>query len=244
MKIIRVDDYDALSNKAYEFFIYTMNTIEKPVFGLATGSTPKGLYELLKKDYIEKKHTFDHIRTFNLDEYVGLSKDHAGSYYYYMYERFFKPLELDEKQVNVPNGLTLNFDDECEGYEEKIIAAGGIDLQFLGIGVNGHIGFNEPGTSFSSRTHIVELTESTMEVNSRFFETKEEMPNKAITMGIESIMESREIVLLVNGEHKAEALKQTIEGKVTEEFPASVLQKHPHVTVIADADACKRLQVD
>lgn len=242
MRIIRVDDYEALSKKAYEFFIHTMRTIEQPVFGLATGSTPKGLYELLVNDYIEKKHKFKQIQTFNLDEYVGLAKEHAGSYYYYMNERFFKPLELDEKQVNVPNGLTLNFDEECERYEQRIVEAGGIDLQFLGIGVNGHIGFNEPGTPFTSRTHIVELTKSTMEVNSRFFEAKEEMPNKAITMGIKSIMESKEIVLLVNGEHKAEALKQTIEGDITEEFPASVLQKHPHVTIIADKDACKKLQ--
>ena len=242
MKVIRVDDYEALSKKAYEFFIHTMNTNEQPVFGLATGSTPKGLYELLVDEYKQKKQVFEHIQTFNLDEYVGLAKDHPGSYYYYMYERFFNPLNLDQKQVNVPNGLTPNFDEECERYEQKIAEAGGIDLQFLGIGVNGHIGFNEPGTSFSSRTHIVELTKSTMEVNSRFFETKEEMPNKAITMGIKSIMGSKEIVLLVNGEHKAEALKQTIEGNVTEDFPASVLQKHPHVTVIADTDACKKLQ--
>src|SRR5699024_1974999 len=151
----------------------------------------------------QKSQSFHHIQTFNLDEYVGLAKDHKGSYYYYMYERVFKPLTLTEEQTNVPNGLAKDFAAECEKYEQKIHNAGGIDLQFLGIGVNGHIGFNEPGTPFTSRTHVVELTESTMEVNSRFFETKEEMPNKAITMGIESIMDSKEIILLVNGEHKA-----------------------------------------
>lgn len=241
MRIISVADFDELSKEAYERFIKAMNSIEKPVFGLATGSTPKGLYELLVQDYIQNKHTFDHIKTFNLDEYVGLAKDHAGSYYYYMYERFFKPLDLINGQANVPDGLAENFDEECKKYEQKIKSAGGIDLQFLGIGVNGHIGFNEPGTSFTSRTHVVELTKSTMEVNSRFFETKEEMPNKAITMGIQSIMNSKEIVLLVNGEHKAEALKHTIEGKVTEQFPASVLQNHPQVTVIADKDALSKL---
>lgn len=242
MQIISVNDYDELSKKAYDSFVKTMNSLENPVFGLSTGSTPKGFYELLVRDYIQKNQMFRRIQTFNLDEYVGLAKDHEGSYYYYMNERFFKPLELTEEQTNVPNGLAKDFTEECEKYEQKIRNAGGIDLQFLGIGVNGHIGFNEPGTPFTSRTHVVELTESTMEVNSRFFETKTEMPNKAITMGIESIMNSKEIILLVNGEHKAEALKQTVEGKVDEKFPASVLQNHPNVTIIADKPALSKLK--
>lgn len=241
MNIISVADYEQLSEKAYEMFIEKMSSKKHPVFGLATGSTPKGLYKLLEQDYIQKKHAFNHITTFNLDEYIGLSKEHEGSYYYYMYERFFKRLQLEEEQCFVPNGLASNLKEECERYEKKIDQAGGIDLQFLGIGVNGHIGFNEPGTPFTTRTHVVELTESTIEVNSRFFTTKEEMPRKAITMGIESIMESKEIVLFVNGKHKAEAVKQTIQGEVTEAFPASVLQRHPHVTVIADEDALSAL---
>lgn len=241
MHVISVSDYNELSKKAYESFIETMNSKENPVFGLATGSTPKGLYDLLVQDYIQKRHSFNHIQTYNLDEYVGLSKDHPGSYYHYMNELFFKPLDLVDGQGHVPDGVAVNFEAECAQYEQRIKHSGGIDLQFLGIGVNGHIGFNEPGTPFTSRTHIVELTESTMEVNSRFFETKEEMPNKAITMGIETIMDSKEIILLVNGQHKAETLKQTIEGKVTENFPASVLQKHPNVTIIADKEALSKL---
>lgn len=242
MNIISVADYDALSQKAYEKFIDTMTTVERPVFGLATGSTPKGMYELLVQDYIQNKHTFSSIRTFNLDEYIGLPKQHEGSYYYYMYERFFKQIGLEKSQCFIPDGVAADLAEECAVYEKKIKEAGGIDLQFLGIGVNGHIGFNEPGTPFTSRTHIVELTESTMEVNSRFFSTKEEMPKKAITMGIESIMNSKEIVLIVSGEHKAEALKETIQGEVSEDFPASVLQLHPNVTVIADEAALSVLE--
>lgn len=241
MQIISVADYNELSEKAHEKFIETMHSVESPVFGLATGSTPKGLYKLLERDYVQKKYAFNNIQTFNLDEYIGLSAHHEGSYYYYMNERFFTPLNLNKTQGIVPDGLATNLGKECEQYEQKIKEAGGIDLQFLGIGVNGHIGFNEPGTPFSSRTHIVQLSESTMEVNSRFFSTKEEMPAKAITMGIESIMDSKEIVLFVNGEHKAEALKQTIKGEITEDFPASVLQKHDRVTVIADEAALSKL---
>lgn len=241
MHIISVADYEELSEKAYEKFIEIMTTIERPVFGLATGSTPKRMYELLVQDYIQNKHTFSHIQTFNLDEYIGLPKEHEGSYYYYMYERFFKMLQLQQRQCFIPDGLAANLEDECVRYEQQIEQAGGIDLQFLGMGVNGHIGFNEPGTPFTSRTHVVQLTESTIEVNSRFFATREEMPDKAITMGIESIMQSKEIVLFVNGKHKAEALKQTIQGEVTEQFPASVLQLHPSVTVIADKDALSAL---
>ncbi len=243
MHIISVADYEQLSEEAYETFIETLTSIKHPVFGLATGSTPKGMYKLLEQDYIQRRHAFNDITTFNLDEYIGLPKEHEGSYYYYMYERFFKPLELEKEQCFVPNGLATDLAIECTQYEEKIKRAGGIDLQFLGIGVNGHIGFNEPGTPFTSRTHVVQLTESTIEVNSRFFTTKEEMPTRAISMGIESIMESKKIVLFVNGKHKAEAVKQTIQGEVSEEFPASILQLHPDVTVIADKEALSALKM-
>ncbi|AUJ23302.1 glucosamine-6-phosphate deaminase [Virgibacillus dokdonensis] len=241
MELMKVRNYEELSERAGEMVIEKVNTLEKPVLGLATGSTPEGLYEYLINQYKAEKVSFEHVVTFNLDEYVGLEKEDINSYNYYMNEKLFKHLGIPAHQTYLPNGNALDLNQEAINYEKRIKQAGNIDLQFLGLGLNGHIGFNEPGTPFTSRTHIVQLDESTRQANARFFISLDEVPTQAITMGIETIMESEQIVLLVSGEGKAEALKRVVNGEVSEEFPASILQNHNNVIIIADEAACKLL---
>lgn len=240
MKVIKVEDYEAMSKKVCDIFVNRLNTIENPVFGLATGSTPKGLYKCLVEKYESGEIDFADATFFNLDEYIGLDPSHPSSYAYYLTEKLYKLIHLKAEQINLPNGNAANLAEECIEYEKKIRNVGCIDLQILGVGVNGHIGFNEPGTPFDSRTDVVNLTESTMRINSRFFKSIDEIPHRAITMGIGTIMESKEIVMLVSGEHKADTLHRMIHGQVTEDFPASILQKHPNVTIIADRDAFRK----
>lgn len=237
MKVIKVKDYEIMSDKVCEMFIDRLQTITNPVFGLATGSTPKGLYKRLVKRYNAGDIKFDRATFFNLDEYIGLDPSNPSSYTYYLTHKLYKHINLSPEQINFPNGNAADLKVECERYEQKIAETGQIDLQILGVGINGHIGFNEPGTSFNSRTGVVQLTESTLRVNSRFFGSIDEIPHRAITMGIGTIMESKEIIMLVSGAHKADTLKRMLHGKVTEDFPASILQKHPRVTVIADEAA-------
>lgn len=237
MKIVKVKDYEDMSDKVCDIFIERLNTLQHPVFGLATGSTPKGLYKRLVQQYKEDKISFKKATFFNLDEYIGLNKNHPSSYTYYLNERLYNHIDVPPEQIHLPNGMAKDLKKECLHYEKLIQNANHIDLQILGIGVNGHIGFNEPGTSFNSRTDVVQLTQSTINVNSRFFNSIEEVPKQAITMGIGTIMESKEIIMLISGEHKADALQQTIYGDVTEDFPASVLQTHENVTIIADTAA-------
>ncbi len=234
MNIIRVKDYEEMSKAASYLMIKKMKDLENPVLGLSTGSTPEGLYRYLIEEHKREKLSFKQVTTFNLDEYVGLSHDDPNSYRYYMNEKLFKHINIPSELTHVPNGKVTNLEKECSVYEELIRRSNHIDVQILGLGLNGHIGFNEPGTAFSSRTHVVELDESTRKANARFFASLDHVPTKAITMGIETIMESKEIVLLVYGEHKAEAVARLIKGEVSEDFPASILQKHPHVTLIAD----------
>ncbi|WP_085993128.1 glucosamine-6-phosphate deaminase [Oceanobacillus senegalensis] len=237
MKIIKVKDYDELSEKACRFIIDKVAQIEKPVLGLATGSTPEGLYQRLVEKNRQDEVSFKDLSTFNLDEYVGLAKSHPNSYYHYMYEKLFKHIDISMDQVHIPSGDVANLEEECMEYEKQIRSVGQIDVQVLGLGVNGHIGFNEPGTPLSSLTHVVDLDSSTRKANARFFDSIDEVPEKAITMGIETIMESREILLLVSGESKAKAVTRLLNGEVSSEFPASILQKHKHVTMIADEEA-------
>ncbi|MEF2290527.1 MULTISPECIES: glucosamine-6-phosphate deaminase [Virgibacillus] len=241
MELMKVRNYEELSERAGEMVIEKVNALEKPVLGLATGSTPEGLYEYLINQYKAEKVSFEHVVTFNLDEYVGLEKEDINSYNYYMNEKLFNHLGIPAHQTYLPNGNALDLNQEAINYEKRIKQAGNIDLQILGLGLNGHIGFNEPGTPFTSRTHIVQLDESTRQANARFFISLDEVPTQAITMGIETIMESEQIVLLVSGEGKAEALKRVVNGKVSEEFPASILQNHNNVIIIADEAACKLL---
>lgn len=239
MNIIKVKNYDEMSEKACELIVQKINAMERPVLGLATGSTPEGLYDRLIEAKQSQQVSFDKTTTFNLDEYVGLSEEDEQSYHYYMHERFFKHIDIKSDHVHLPQGDADNLKEECKRYDQLIKDSGGIDLQLLGLGANGHIAFNEPGTSFTGRTQVVDLTESTIEANSRFFDSMDEVPTQAISMGIGTILESDEIVMLVSGENKAEALAEIVNGKVSEDWPATVLQNHENVTIIADEDALK-----
>ncbi|WP_026907096.1 glucosamine-6-phosphate deaminase [Paucisalibacillus globulus] len=237
MEIIRVKDYAAMSEAASTFLIERINRLDNPKLGLATGSTPEGLYKNIIEKHKQGDVSFKNVKSFNLDEYVGLEKNDPNSYYFFMKDKLFDHVDISLDNVRVPNGVAADLQQECQDHEEAIKAAGGIDVQLLGIGANGHIGFNEPGTPFTSKTQVVNLDESTIQANSRFFNTIEEVPTQAISMGIDTIMNSKEILLLISGESKAEALAKLVSGEVTEEVPASVLNNHPNVTVIADEAA-------
>ncbi|WP_339060452.1 glucosamine-6-phosphate deaminase [Tepidibacillus marianensis] len=237
MKIIEVEDYKALAKKTSEIIIERVSQSNSLNLGLATGSTPLGIYENLREDLVKNKTSYQRVQTFNLDEYVGLKKDNSNSYHYYMRENLFNHIDIPSDQIHIPNGMAEDLEAECERYEGLIEQAGGIDLQLLGIGVNGHIGFNEPGVSFNSTTHIVELAESTRIANSRFFNDLSEVPTHAITMGIATIMKSKQIILLVYGLKKAQILYDLMTEEVKEELPASILKRHSNLTIIADTKA-------
>lgn len=232
MEIIKVNSYEEMSQKASEILQKQLLEKQNSVLGLATGSTPIGLYEHLIELNKEGKISFKDVVTFNLDEYVGLERTHNQSYYYFMQEQLFKHVDIKEENIHIPSGVAEDLEAECKRYEEQLKALGPVDLQILGVGVNGHIGFNEPGTDFSSRTHIVELDQSTREANARFFNNIDEVPTHAITMGIQSIMDSKKILLLAFGESKKDAIERLLSGEVTEDLPVSVLNKHSNVTVI------------
>lgn len=242
MKVIKVKDYQEMSAYASERVIDLVKSAERPVLGLATGSTPEGLYQNLIDAYENNDVSFKEVVSFNLDEYIGLAADDPNSYQYFMKEKLFDQIDIDPNQTHLPNGKAADIEQECQDYEALIKKMGQVDVQILGLGVNGHIAFNEPGTSFSSRTQRTDLVDETIEANSRFFENKADVPTQAITMGIETIMESKEIILLASGENKAEAVKQLVEGEVTEDFPASILQKHPHATIVIDEAAASLLK--
>ncbi|MFB9986712.1 glucosamine-6-phosphate deaminase [Bacillus benzoevorans] len=237
MKVMKVKNYEELSKTAAEIMINKINLSSSLTLGLATGSTPEGLYRYLVQDHKSRHTSYEHVTTFNLDEYAGLNRDNENSYYYYMNHHLFNHINISPENVHLPNGNTVNLEEECSRYESFIEQNGGIDLQVLGIGSNGHIGFNEPGTPFQAKTHIVELDDTTRKANSRFFHTINEVPTHAVTMGIATIMKSREILLLISGKSKAEAFKRLIEGGISEQFPASILKQHPQVTIIVDRDA-------
>jgi len=238
IKIAR--DYQEMSKLAADIIADFIKAKPSGVLGLATGSTPLGLYEELVERHQEGLD-FSKVTTFNLDEYYGLHAEHPASYHYYMHEHLFKHLNVPKERINIPDGANTDAASECRSYEDKITAAGGIDLQILGIGTNGHIGFNEPGAPFGGTTSLVNLALATIEANSRFFDKPEDVPRQAISMGIKSIMNSRKIVLLANGESKADAIARAVEGPVTEGLPASVLQLHPDCTFILDQQAAKKL---
>jgi glucosamine-6-phosphate deaminase len=237
MKIIEVKNYQEMSLAAAQYIINMLKNTPKLTLGLATGGTPQGVYQHLIEDHKKNGTSYEHVTSFNLDEYIGLSKDDPNSYYTYMYENLFKHINISLQQTNIPSGTNANLQSECEEYENKIQQNGGIDLQLLGIGSNGHIGFNEPGTSFQSKTHVVDLTQSTREANARYFTSIEEVPTQAITMGIHSIYNSKEILLLASGKAKQDAMIKLLNGDVTESFPASILKQHPNATIIADEEA-------
>lgn len=231
MNWIEAKDYENLSEFASQIFEKQLKEKPNSILGLATGSSPIGLYKKLIERYKRGIITFKEVKTFNLDEYVGLSPQNPNSYHYYMFNEFFHHVDIKRENVHIPSGLG-DPKENAKVYEKLIEKAGGIDLQLLGIGVNGHIGFNEPGTSFNSHTHIVELTQSTLKANKRFFVDSTNIPTHAITMGIAQILKAKKILLLISGQTKHEAFEQLKSGKVTENFPASALHHHPNVTVI------------
>ncbi len=242
LKVIKVKDYDEMGEKACELMIDRIKQIQDPVLGLATGSTPEGLYQRLIEKYKQKEISFQNVTTFNLDEYVGVEKDNPSSYYYFMQEKLLKHVDIQPERAHIQNSLAADLEKECEEYEQMIADHGHIDLQLLGIGVNGHIGFNEPGTPFSSRTRVARLKESTRQVNARFFDSVDDVPKEALTMGIKTIMESKEIILLISGENKADAVARLVNGEVSEDIPVSVLKNHKYVTVIADEAALSKTE--
>ena len=237
MKVI-VDTPEGIAKQAAAIYQEILKDKPNAVLGFATGSTPLDLYAQLIKLYEAGEISFKDVTTFNLDEYVGLDGNHDQSYRYFMDHNLFDHIDIDKSRTRVPSGIDVS---DPAAYDKEIEAAGGVDLQLLGIGNNGHIGFNEPGTPFGSLTHIVELTESTREANKRFFSSIDEVPTHAVTMGIKTVMQARSIILMAIGPAKAPIMKEMLQGPVTEKVPASVLQLHPDVTVYMDYEAAKLL---
>ncbi|HHX14133.1 MAG TPA: glucosamine-6-phosphate deaminase [Clostridiales bacterium] len=241
MIIIKAADYQDMSRKAAN--IIFSQVIQKPdsVLGLATGSTMLGLYEDLVSHYREGDLDFSQIRSVNLDEYIGLSADNDQSYHYYMKHNLFKHVNIAAENTYLPRGGVANPDDECLRYDNLINQLGGIDIQLLGLGLDGHIGFNEPDDKFTAETHRVKLDESTIKANARFFENENQVPKEALTLGIGAIMKARKVLLCVNGKNKAKILKKVLYGPITPKVPGSILQLHPYLTVVADEDALSEI---
>ena len=241
MRIIKATDYKDMSRKAAN--IISAQIIMKPdsVLGLATGSTPIGLYEQLVEWYNKGDLDFSKISTVNLDEYKGLNRENDQSYYYFMHDHLFNHVNIRPECTNVPNGMEPDSEKECKRYEALIDSLGGADLQLLGLGHNGHIGFNEPAPVFEKATHCVDLTESTIEANKRFFASADEVPKQAYTMGIGTIMKAKKILVVVSGEDKADIVAKAFFGPVTPAVPASILQMHGDVTLVADAAALSKI---
>lgn len=243
MRIIKAEDYYFMSRMAAN--IISAQIIMKPkcVLGLATGSTPLGTYAQLIEWYKKGDLDFSDVTTINLDEYKGLAPNNDQSYRYFMDTNLFDHININKENTYVPNGLETDSEKACNDYNDIIRCSGGVDLQLLGLGNNGHIGFNEPGEAFEKETHCVKLSESTVQANSRFFENIDDVPKEAYTMGIKSIMQAKKIVIVVNGEKKAQIVKEAFFGPVTPKVPASVLQLHNDVTLVGDREALSLLDI-
>ena len=241
MKVIKTADYQEMSKQAAN--LIGAQVVVKPdcVLGLATGSTPIGTYKELIRRCEAGELDFSNVTSVNLDEYKGLPRDNDQSYYYFMNENLFDHINIDKANTNVPNGMEPDADKECERYEELIKTLGGVDLQLLGLGHNGHIGFNEPADEFVKETHCVDLQESTIEANKRFFESIDDVPRQAYTMGIKTIMSAKKILVIASGADKADIVNRAFFGPVTPQVPASILQTHPDVTVICDEAAYSKI---
>lgn len=237
MNIVITKSYEDMSKKAANFIVSQVTLNPESVLGLATGSTPIKTYEYIREKYQRDEVDFEKTVTFNLDEYIGLDKDDPQSYRYFMDQHLFNHINIKEENIYIPNGLTEDVEWECINYEEEIRKHGGIDLQLLGIGRNGHIGFNEPNVNFEARTHKVSLDEDTIHANARFFDSTDDVPTEAISMGIKTIMMSKKILLLASGKNKAEAIDALVNGPITPKLPASILQLHQDVTLILDDEA-------
>ena len=242
MQIYRAKDYEDMSKKAAN--IIASQVVLKPdcVLGLATGSTPIGAYKNLVEKYEQGDLDFSQVTTVNLDEYKGLPRENDQSYYYFMHDNLFDHVNVKPENTHLPDGTKEDANEECARYEELIRSLGGQDLQLLGLGHNGHIGFNEPDAVFEKTTHCVDLQESTIEANKRFFASADDVPKQAYTMGIGTIMSAKKIVVVVSGEDKADIVKRAFSGPVTPSVPASILQMHPDVTVICDAAAYSKVE--
>lgn len=240
MKIIITKDYEEMSAKAFEVIKGVVKNSPYAVLGLATGTTPLGLYRNMIDDYKDHGTSYAHIRTVNLDEYKGLPATHVQSYAYFMRENLFKFLDIVPENTHIENGMAKDEQAECKRYN-ALLEEMPRDIQLLGLGSNGHIAFNEPYTPFGSETHVVDLTENTIKDNARLFSDISEVPKKAFTMGIKQIMQAKQILILASGKNKADAVYKTVCGKVTEEVPASVLQLHPNCILIADKEAASKL---
>lgn len=243
MEVIVQRDYETMSRLAAHLVAELLNTKPNAVLGMATGSTPLGLYKELVRLHDREQLDFSRVTTFNLDEYVGLNVTHAQSYHHFMHEHFFSHVNIPPHNINIPSGTTSNYPAFCEWYEKRIVECGGIDLQILGIGVDGHIGFNEPTSSLSSRTRLKTLSKQTIDDNARFFERREDVPVYAITMGVGTILEARKLVLVASGKSKAAAIAQAVEGPVTSMVTASALQLHRDAIVIVDEAAAAGLKM-
>lgn len=237
MKIIIAKNYNSMSAKAAELVIEQIKRKKNSVLGLATGNTPLGMYKNLARACKKGEVSFKNAITFNLDEYVGLGADNKNSYHYYMRENLFKHIDIAQKNIFILNGAAKNLKKECGNFEKIIKEKGGIDLQILGVGLNDHIGFNEPGLSFKSNTRSVNLTAATREANAKYFSGIKEVPKRALTMGLATITRAKKIILLASGKEKAEIIAKALKGKIKPAVPASILQKHPDVTVILDKEA-------
>ncbi len=232
MKYTVVDSYEKLSRMASNLIASQITVKPNTLLGLATGSTPLGTYKRLAELCKNGDVDFSGVTTVNLDEYAGIDRSDVNSYYYFMNTNLFDHVNIDKNNTYVPNGKAEDLDAECKAYDERIKNFGGIDLQLLGIGFDGHIGFNEPDSEFVAGTHVVTLDESTIKANARFFDSEDDVPKKAVTMGMLSIMQAKKILMIVNGEGKKEILEKALFGPITPEVPASILQLHPDVTVI------------
>ena len=240
MKVIVAENYEEMSRKAFEVMAEVVKNNPRAVLGLATGSTPIGLYKNMIEDHEKNGTSYREIKTVNLDEYAGLDYSSDQSYVYFMRHNLFDHIDIDLKNTNIENGKAADREAECARYN-ALLEALPRDIQVLGIGSNGHIAFNEPGTPFGSVTHIVDLTESTIKDNSRMFASIDEVPRQAFTMGLKNIMQSKKILILANGANKAKAVYGLVKGEVTEKVPASILQLHPDCTLVCDKAAASLL---
>ena len=238
-----MESYEEISKAAARVVVKTLNSKPDMVLGCATGSTPLGLYQELIRRHRKEGLDFSQVTTFNLDEYVGLSDKHSQSYHYFMREHFFNKVNIAPQNIYIPSGSTDNYEAFCRWYEQRIVECGGIDIQILGIGTDGHIGFNEPGSSLGSRTRIKTLAKRTIEDNARFFDNPDEVPVYAITMGVGTILEAHRIVLVASGKHKAGAVAAAIEGPVTSMITASALQLHRDAIIFLDREAASELKM-
>lgn len=241
VKLVIVKDYNDMSKQAAKLIAEEVTRNPQTVLGLATGGTPVGMYRELVSLHKQDGVDFSQAQSFNLDEYVGLPSHHPQSYRTYMNENLFSHINLPAEKTHVPQGDAEDLEAECKRYEQAIAEAGGIDIQVLGIGNNGHIGFNEPGSTKDTTTRVVALTQSTIEANARYFDSIQEVPTQAVSMGIQTILGAKKIILLASGEAKAQAVSQMLEGELTADVPASLLQQHPDVTVIVDEEAASAL---